>query len=160
VHPTCQASRWLAVICLAAVHLPALSCNPSCCLPCFCCCLLLLAAAAAAAAVQSVGQIIGEVLRQLDEERCECGVSACLSLGVVWVVCRAGVMRVTPLCSHGHSSAAACKQQHARVCFAQPTHTAFTLPCRPPPRRHTPNTHSHCQGEQRPPLCGGLPQQG
>lgn len=24
-------------------------------------------------ALQSVGQIIGEVLRQLDEERCECG---------------------------------------------------------------------------------------
>ena len=35
-------------------------------------------------ALQSVGQIIGEVLKQLDEERCECGGAYNLQTGVLY----------------------------------------------------------------------------
>ncbi len=58
-------------------------------------------------ALQSVGQIIGEVLRQLDEERCECGLTgagrsgpcSCAITRGAWERGQAAARRRPPLAS-------------------------------------------------------------
>ena len=84
-------------------------------------------------ALQSVGQIIGEVLRQLDEERCECDRRRCDGAlnGRACLPCRLG----HPLIRHD---------------VRPPT----------PPSASAPAPRSHSQVEQRAALRGGLPQPG
>jgi hypothetical protein len=83
-------------------------------------------------ALQSVGQIIGEVLRQLDEERCEC--PYCL------VLCAA----------------------HAAPAVVNRSLCAVFMDASPPgkPSRLVALTRSHRQGEQRAAVCGRLSREG
>lgn len=108
-------------------------------------------------ALQSVGQIIGEVLRQLDEERCECGLTgagrsgpySCPITGRPWERGPAAARRRRhlPPCA-ANAQAATTRCSNGPACRSNPSRTALPVPC------------SHCQVEQRAAVCGGLPLQG
>lgn len=112
-------------------------------------------------ALQSVGQIIGEVLRQLDEERCECGpkggrraIRVVLESdrnadSVEWAVAAAavGLLRrlcclLLPSCISTVASLSAVQLGNEHVLMRH------SVPC------------SHCQVQQRAAVRGGLPLQG
>ena len=105
-------------------------------------------------ALQSVGQIIGEVLRQLDEERCEC---ACR-------MSRPGSRRWAPIGQRSgwHQAPRQCTSTlrlPTRRC--RPPLSPPLTPCRSPCPPLLPRTPcSHRQVQQRAALRGGLPQQG
>ena len=82
-------------------------------------------------ALQSVGQIIGEVLRQLDEERCECSATCACALTF-----NNEGLQLKPFAVSDNASAAR----------------------QAPTARHL--ARSHRQGEQRAAICGRLPSQG
>jgi hypothetical protein len=82
-------------------------------------------------ALQSVGQIIGEVLRQLDEERCKCSATCACAL-----TCTNEGLQLKPFAVSDNATTA---------------WQASTA-------RHL--VRSHRQGEQRAAVCGRLPRQG
>lgn len=118
-------------------------------------------------ALQSVGQIIGEVLRQLDEERCECArAAACPSAAAPRLACTRAGERCGPcLEARRPRAASGCDlwrperpSDDPRLRARRRWRASTSLrPVHETPRLHA---RSHRQGQQRAAVCGGLPQQG
>ena len=102
-------------------------------------------------ALQSVGQIIGEVLRQLDEERCECPCRVSTPGSRCW-----GAIGERPGRRQAPGSAQHPPPSHPPLAAAFAADDPLLLAL--PPLHHRPC--SHRQVQQRAALRGGLPQQG
>ena len=100
-------------------------------------------------ALQSVGQIIAEVLRQLDEERCEFMTSlAPICAAFLHFICEFAVLvRI----SNTIQTYMLISSTFNRAAMASKAHLIISASlC----------ARSHREGQQRAALCGGLPQQG